>query len=204
MTLTLKKLKDDIIITMGDWNAKLGHQMKGENGVVGKHGLGSDRSENGERFIEFCAANSMADIHKYTWTPPDGRTRNQIDHIAVNGIFKGSMQDVRAFRGADVGSDHNLVVGNIRLKLSGVVKKKGETTTRRYELSKLKVPEIKQRFVLELKNRLSCLAKTELDETGNDDTQNAESVEEKWSRNPTAAKQPSQFLVIEKGRVRLG
>ena len=49
-----------IIIVMGDWNAKLGHQMEGENGVVGKHGLGSDRIDNGKRFIEFCAANSMA------------------------------------------------------------------------------------------------------------------------------------------------
>ena len=67
--------RHDIIITMGNWNAKLGHQMEGENGVVGRHGLGSDRSDNGERFIEFCAANNMAiittmfphkDIHKYT------------------------------------------------------------------------------------------------------------------------------------------
>ena len=106
---------------------------------------------------------------------------NQIDHIAVNGIFKRSIQDVRTFKGADVESDHNVVVGNIRLKLSGVVRKQGETTARRYELRKLKVPEIKQRFVLELKNRFSCLVETELDETGNDDTQNAESVEEKWS-----------------------
>ena len=52
----------------------------------------------------------------------------------------------------------------------------------KYELSKLKVPEIKQRFVLELKNRFSCLTETESDETGNDDTQNAESVDEKWSK----------------------
>ena len=127
--------RHDIIITMGDWNAKLGHQMEGENGVVGKHCLGSDRSDNGERFVEFCAANNMAiittmfphkDIHKYTWTSPDGRTRNQIDHIASNGIFKRSVQDARAFRGADVGSDHNLVVGNIRLKLSGWLESKAK------------------------------------------------------------------------------
>ncbi len=119
--------------------------MEGENGVVGKHGLGSDRSDNGGRFIEFCAANNMAiittmfphkDVHKYTWTSPDGRTRNQIDHINVNGIFKRSVQDVRAFRGADVGSVHNLVVGNIRFKLSGVVRKQGETTARKYGQSK--------------------------------------------------------------------
>ncbi len=67
--------------------------------------------------------------------------------IKSNGIFKRSVQDTRAFRGADVGSDHNLVVGNIRLKLPGVVRKQGETNARKYELSKLMVPEIKQRFV---------------------------------------------------------
>ena len=206
--------RHDIIITMGDWNAKLGHQMEGENGVVGKHGLGNDRSDNGERFIEFCAANNMAitttmfphkDIHKYTWTSPDGRTRNQIDHIAVNGIFKRSVQDTRAFRGADVGSDHNLVVGNIRLKLSRVVRKQGETTARKYELSKLKVPEIKQRFVLELKNRFSCLAETESDETGMM-TPRVPKVSRRngrTSRRPSAIQQ-SQFLVIGKERARLG
>ncbi|KAL9979214.1 hypothetical protein ACROYT_G016844 [Oculina patagonica] len=204
--------RDDIIITMGDWNAKLGHQLEGENGVVGKHGLGSDRSDNGERFIEFCAANNMAitttmfpykDIHKFTWTSPDKRTRNEIDHIAVNGIPKRSVQDVRAFRGANVGRDHNFVVGNIRLKLSGVVRKQGETTARKYELSKLKVPEIKQRFVLELKNRFSCLVGTESDEsdeTGNDDTQNAESVEEKWSNIKKAYSETAKSVLGHRQR----
>ena len=44
------------------------------------------------------------------------------------------------------------------------------------------MPEIKQRFVLELKNRFSCLAETEPDETGkNDHSQSAECVEEKWA-----------------------
>ena len=43
------------------------------------------------------------------------------------------------------------------------------------------MPEIKQRFVLELKNRFSYLTEMESDETGNDDTQSAESIKEKWS-----------------------
>ena len=138
-------------------------------------------------FIGFCAANNMAitttlyphkDIHKNTWTSPDGRTRNQIDHIAVNRTFKKLVRDARAFRGADAGSDHNLVVGNILLRLNRVVRKQGATIARKYELSKLKVPEFKLKFVLELKN--SCLAESEMDEMGNDDIQNAESVEKKW------------------------
>ena len=132
--------------------------MEGENGVVGKHCL--------ER-----------DIHKYTWTSPDGRTRNQIDHIAVNGIFRRSVPGRQGFQGS---RRRNLVVGNILLKLSGKVRNHGEITARKYELSKLKVAEIKQRLVLEVENRFSCLAETEPNGTGNDDTQNVEGVEEKW------------------------
>ena len=47
--------KHDIVILMGDWNAKVGDQRDGEEGVVGRHGLHGERSENGERFVELCA-----------------------------------------------------------------------------------------------------------------------------------------------------
>ena len=148
------------------------------------------------------------DIHKYTWTSPDRRARNQIDHMAVNGTFKRSVWDARAFRGADVGSDHNLVDGNIRLRLNRFVRKQGAAIARKYELSKLKVPEIKRKFVLEHKNRFSCLAENEMDEMGNDDIQNAKSVEKKWDniKKPYSetAKQQSYFSVIDIGRVKLG
>lgn len=59
--------------------------MEGENGLVGKYGLGSNRFDNGERFIEFCVVNNMViimimffykDIYKYIWIFLDGRIRN--------------------------------------------------------------------------------------------------------------------------------
>lgn len=73
----IKKIpKHDIVLLMGDWNAKVGDQQGGEEGVVGNHGLPGERSENGERFVELCANNNMVItttlfphtyIHKYTW-----------------------------------------------------------------------------------------------------------------------------------------
>ncbi len=81
------------------------------------------------------------DIHKYTWTSPNGNHHNQIDHMAVNGRFRRSILDVRAHRGADVGSDHSLVT-KTKLKLYKIGK--ASTTTARYETCKLKVPEVKQ------------------------------------------------------------
>jgi len=51
--------KHDIVILMGDWNAKVGDQQDGEEGVVGHHGQHGERSENGERFVELRASNNM-------------------------------------------------------------------------------------------------------------------------------------------------
>ena len=78
-------------------------------------------NENGEKFTEFCGNNNLVvggilfphkDIHKLTWVSPGGRDENQIDHIAINGKWKKSLQDVRARQGADIRSDHHLVTAS--------------------------------------------------------------------------------------------
>ena len=88
--------KHDILVLMGDWNAKVGERQVGEEGIVGKEALKHVRIVNGERFVEFCATNCLVitttsfphrDIYKYTWTTP-GHTHNQIDHVIVNSHFK--------------------------------------------------------------------------------------------------------------------
>ena len=70
--------KKDVLLIIGDWNAKVGSQET--PGVTGKFGLGV-QNEVGQRLIEFCQENALviANIlfqqHKrrlYTWTSPDG------------------------------------------------------------------------------------------------------------------------------------
>ena len=41
---------------MGDFNARIGRQLKG---VVGSHGLASDKSDNGDRLVAFASAHDM-------------------------------------------------------------------------------------------------------------------------------------------------
>ena len=182
--------KLDILVLMGDWNAKVGERQVGEEGVMGKEALKCVRNDNGERFVGFCVTNSLVitttsfphkDIHKYiTWTSPDGRTRNQIDHVAVDSRFKRSLFHTRSYRGADVLSDHNLVVAVMQLKLCRVGKKASNTS--KYECSKLRIPEVRQEFLIRL-NRFSCMegndhhTTADLDE-GEEHTQ--PDLEQKW------------------------
>ena len=79
--------KKDVLLLIGDWNAKGGSQET--PGVTGKFGLGM-WNEAGQRLIEFCQENAqvIANIlfqqHKrrlYTWTSPDGQHQNQTDYI---------------------------------------------------------------------------------------------------------------------------
>ena len=71
--------KKDVLLVIGDWNAKVGSQEA--CGVTGKFGLGM-QNEAEQRLIEFCQenalviANTLFQQHKrrfYTWTSPDGQ-----------------------------------------------------------------------------------------------------------------------------------
>ena len=90
--------------------------------------------------------------------------------------------DVRAYRGADVASDHNLVIVKTQLKLSRT--DRGTTVIRRYDTSKLKKPEIRKQFQLELKNRFSCLSVEDEEEENRSGSALASEneVERKWEK----------------------
>ena len=82
--------KKDVLLIIGDWNAKLGSQET--PGVTGKFGFGV-WNKAGQRLIEFCQENAMVIANTlfqqrkrrlYTWTSPDGQHRNQIYYILLH------------------------------------------------------------------------------------------------------------------------
>ena len=81
--------KQDIVILMGDINAKVGRDNRGKESVMGQHGADAIMNENGELLTDFCKANEMdigaslfphKECHKVTWVSLDRRTQNQIKH----------------------------------------------------------------------------------------------------------------------------
>ena len=56
------------------------------------------------------------DCHKWTWRTGDNRHKNMIDMVLIERRWKNSVTNCRSFQGADIGSDHSLVIANISLK----------------------------------------------------------------------------------------
>ena len=120
----------DVKIVLGDFNAKVGKEgIFGQ--TVGKFSLLTDNLDNGMRLIDFAAARNMVvsstrfqhlDIHKATWLSPDQKTRNQIDHVVIDGRHASSVLDVRTIRGANIDSDHYLVAAKVRTRICAAKK----------------------------------------------------------------------------------
>ena len=183
--------RHDLTIVMGDLNAKVGGDNTYSPRTMGRHGCGV-QNENGERLIDFCTLNNLViggtlfphrDIHKVTWCSPNGRDRNQIDHFMLSGMWRRSVQDVKVRRGADVGSDHHLVVAAVQLKL----RKTGRqmNTLRRFDTDKLKDTKTRSTFILELKNRFQALQNLT-------DQQNTVNINTTWGNVQTAFTETSK------------
>ena len=88
--------------------------------------------------------------HKVSWVSPDNITQNQTDRIVISKRFRRSLLDVRKKRGADIGSDHRLMIANCRFKILAA-RKTFETRRKKYNVQKLQKPSIREEFKLELK-----------------------------------------------------
>ncbi|XP_068084785.1 craniofacial development protein 2-like [Anabrus simplex] len=134
---------------MVDWNAVVGQGREGN--TVEEFGLGQ-RNVRGSRLVEFCTdhnlvlANTWFIHHKrrlYTWARPGDAGRYQIDFIMIRQRFRNQVLDCKTFPGADVDSDHNLLVMKCHLKLKKL--KKGKNA-KRWDLDKLKEKRVRDCF----------------------------------------------------------
>ena len=125
------------------------------------------RNEVGQRLIEFCQENALVIAntlflqHKrrlYTWASPDGQHQNQTDYILCSQRWRTFIQSTKTRPGTDCGSDHEILITKLWLKLKKVGK---PARPFRYDLN-----QIPYDYTVEVRNRfkgldvIECLMKS--------------------------------------------
>jgi hypothetical protein len=91
-------------ILLWDFNAKVGREDIFKS-TVGKESLYDINNDTGIRVVNFATSKNLIvkstmfphrNIHKFTWTPPDGKTHNQINYILTDRRRHSSILDVRS------------------------------------------------------------------------------------------------------------
>ena len=114
-------MQKDILFIIRDWNSKVGSQET--PGVTGRFGLGV-QNEAGQKLIRFCQenalviANTLFQQHKRRlhiditrWSTPKS------DYVLCSQRWRSSIQSAKTRLGADCGSDHELLIAKVRMKL---------------------------------------------------------------------------------------
>ena len=104
-------------------------------------------------------------------------TENQIDHVAINKTWRSSLKDttVKRIARADAGSDHHLVVAEVKMKLRALTKVRPIRT--KYCTYKLKDQRMKDDFTIALANKCDALYNGSVD-----DKEMEPDLEEEWSQ----------------------
>jgi endonuclease/exonuclease/phosphatase family metal-dependent hydrolase len=142
-------------IRLGDFNAKVGRESIFKP-TIGNESL-HEISKDGVRLVNAATSKHLRvkrtifphrNIHKYTWTSPDGKTHNQIDKILVERRKHQNVLDARSFRASDCDSDHYLVVAKVREKLAVNKQRSQRFLMEMFNLKKLNALEGKDNIVL--------------------------------------------------------
>jgi hypothetical protein len=137
----------DIVIIMGDLNAKVGSVTSAGGTADGP--FGNSANERAEQLLHFCNINGLVITNTFqqwkanrlwAWeSQGGGANHNQIDYIIVNRRWKSSVTNCRAFPGADDGSDNHLLIASFGLKLK---KRENVVNERTFDVRKLKDLEV--------------------------------------------------------------
>ena len=158
--------KQDILVVQGDWNAKSGEDAQKDWGEVGPS-CNPETNDRGLKLLDFATYNNLVlantlgnhkPSRKCTWHCPDGTYHNQIDYILVNKRLRSCIKTARTrtFPGADVGSDHDMVMMTFQTRLKN--SRKPTQPRIRFDIEKLNDPTVMSAFQATIGGRFAPLA----------------------------------------------
>ena len=165
--------KDNLVV-QGDWNARTGEDAsKNWKGTCSQY-CNPETNERGLRLLQFATYNNLKVVNTFgpqkpsrcwTYHRPGGDYHNQIDYIIVKQRFQSNVNTAktRSFPGADIGSDHELVMMTFKLHLQRV-KNQGSIRIR-FSLEKLKDPDITEIFQATIRGKFAPLLALENQDT---------------------------------------
>ena len=115
-----KVRKSDIILTMVDFNARVGvEQDNTAEETIGKHAI-DKQNQNDRRFIDFCLSYSILVtntlfphklIEQATWIHSKTKQQSVLDYMLANCKFRTTVQDICIHRSTtgSIGTEHYLL-----------------------------------------------------------------------------------------------
>ena len=148
LTCTVEKAKDKNrkVIIMGDLNGRVGCDPESAGGVIGRHNGESAENEGGRRLIEFCQLNNMLigntffihkTIHKITFEGTGREANSIIDYFIYDTELRYGFNDIKVIRGAELSTDHRLLVSDTKFRKSLSEKHKTYKAIKKEELLKV-------------------------------------------------------------------
>jgi hypothetical protein len=86
-------------------------------------------------------------------------TKNQIDPFLICLRWRTSLKDVRSFRGAEVGSGHELVVARLKLELKSYNQDQKTHMLRSLDIDNPSEKDVQSSFRIKLSNKIEIEAK---------------------------------------------
>ena len=123
----------ELVIIAGDLNGHVGKDSDGYEGVHGGRGYGT-RNREGKRILEFGSDMDMVVTNTMfkkrlsrliTYSPggENNQTSTQIDYILVGRKNMKLVKDVKVIAGEEVAKQHNLVIGDFKIRCPKEAKK---------------------------------------------------------------------------------
>ena len=194
--------KRDIVILLGDFNAKTGTDTEEFPINIGKYGKRILNS-SGRHFLEMCRKHDLVltntrikhkICHGTTWTAPfrnfiarEGEerrnpVRNQIDYILVRNKHKKFVTDSRSYSGIDKETDHKLVT--MLMKIEWYKSKTNGNNIVKIDVNNLTNEEKKEEYKTEISKEI-------------DRVKQKNTAQEKWNRIGEICKESGKKVLVQ-------